>query len=179
MVKKDGFWKLSLPLRILLGLCALLYSGFFLVAWAMALMGDTSLVFDIVDIYEAHPLTPLQIVLGMICFAVVVVSVIMIFLAANDLLVRMRRDGFFAKGIARGVKRLGYGVILFWVGMILVEEFYGWILTWNLPEDDRIPFEWIPFDMTIIFLLIGVVLLLMSQALREAREIDQENKQII
>ncbi len=63
------------------------------------------------------------------------------FYSANRLLIHMQRDGFFADGVAGRVKHLGIGVILFWVGLILAEDVFPWVISWNVPEEYRFPLE--------------------------------------
>lgn len=179
MNMKSNLWRLSLPIRILMGLCAGLYLLFYILAWGLAFTGDTSLIFDLYDIEGSYPLTGLQIMAGMIMIGLTVLGIILVFLAANRFLKLIHRRGFFGDGIAHALYRLGQSMIVFWVGMILGEDFLPPILTANLPSDLRQEFEWIPFDVNIIIVLMGFVLILTADALRQAREIDQDNKQFI
>ncbi len=179
MSQKGGIWRFSGVLRGLAIFLAILCGVLYLYTWGAALAGDTELAFDFADVYSTAPLDAWQIIGGIICSGIAIAAVIMICLAAARFLSVTKRDGFFIVGAAKACRRMGQGLIVFWVGMVLVENFMPWIMTRNFAVDERIEIEWFLLDLSFIFLLLGVVLLLMAGAMDQARVIDQDNKQII
>ncbi|MGB0908188.1 MAG: hypothetical protein ACPGVT_11900 [Maricaulaceae bacterium] len=158
---------------------AALYVVMFLLAWGLALLGATELVFDIADIESEAPLAMWQLLSSAICTGVMIGAVAMIAWAANRFLKVTYRNGFFIEGAAKACLRMGQGLTLFWLGLLLTESFMPWILTYNFPPAEKAGIEWFVLDAGFIALLAGVVLILMAQAMDEARAIDADNKQII
>lgn len=179
MRKKTGIWRFSGPLRILVILMAVIYSAYYLVVWGLALAGDTESAFDFVDVISTEPLNFIQIIGGIIFSGIAIGSMVVIAIIANRLLRSTYRDGFFEAGVAKNLKQLGYALALFWLGMILAENFMPWLLTKNLDVELREEIEWFLLDPNLIALLVGFVLIVLSGAMDEARMIDQDNKQII
>jgi len=179
MAKKTGIWRFAGPLRIAALLTAVIYGLIYIYIWTLAWLGDTEDAFDIIDIVSTDPLTPIQIIGSMIFSGMAIGSIIMIALTANRFLKGAFRDGFFDASVARTLKHLGYGLLLFWLGFILSENVMPWLLTLNLESEFQETIEWFPLDANIVAMIVGFVLILLSGAMDEAREIDADNKQII
>jgi hypothetical protein len=179
MMKKTGIWRFAGPLRITAILLAALYGVLFLIIWGVALVGSTELVFDMIDLERDDPLEWWQFLGGFICSGIAILAIILIAITVNRLLKRTKKDGFFEAGVAETLRRLGWAMILFWLGLYLVDSIMPWLLTLKLEPAARIELDWFPLDDGVIALLVGFVLLLVSQAMHEAREIDADNKQII
>lgn len=179
MVKKTGIWRFAGPLRITALLTAIIYGLLYAVIWSLAWLGETEIVYDLVDVASQEPLTALQVIGGMICTGLAFGAMVLIAIAANKFLKTAYRNGFFEAGVARTLKHLGYGLVLFYIGLMLSENFMPWLLTKNLNTELREEIEWFLLDPNLVALLVGFVLLLLSGAMDEAREIDADNKQII
>lgn len=179
MTKKTGIWRFAGPLRITALVTAAIYGAFYALIWALAWFGETEAAFDFVDVISEEPLTPLQIIGGMICTGLAFGAMVMIAITANKFLKTAYREGFFEAGVARTLKQLGYGLILFYVGLMLSENLMPWFLTKNLAPELQEEIEWFLLDPNLVALLVGFVLLLLSGAMEEARAIDEDNKQFI
>ena len=179
MKKRTGIWRFSVPLRVTALITALFYGPLFVVIWVMAWTGHTEAAFDFVDVTSSAPLTALQKVGGMFCSGMAVGALVLISITSNNFLKTTHKDGFFEASVSRTLKHLGYGLIMFYAGLMLWENFMPWLMTKNLAPDLQEEINWILLDLNIVALLVGVVLLLLSGAIDEAREIDADNKQII
>ena len=69
--------------------------------------------------------------------------------------------------------------MLYWLGLISIDNFMPGILIYNFPLGEQIEIFWWDFVDHYVLLLVGVILLLMAQAMQEARDIDSDNKQFI
>ncbi len=179
MSQKGGIWRFSGVLRGFALALALIYGLFYLLTWGAALVGETEMAFDFVDIDSTAPLALWQIIGGIICTGIAIGAVIMICLAASHFLSMTKRDGFFIVGAAKACRRMGQGLIAFWLGMLLTENLLPWIMTQGLAAQAQEEIDLFLLDTNFIALLVGVVLLLMAEAMDQARVIDQDNKQII
>lgn len=178
MVQKSKIWRFSGVLRVFALVMASLYLFVGVMMWAAVFLGKTEHVFTFIDIKSTAPLEPWQIILGIAFTSVLIGAYIVICLAANQFLKASKRQGFFIQEVITACRKLGYGLLLYWFGLVLKENFMPGVLTFNFPEDSRRVLYWIPTAHYVV-LLAGVILLLMSQAMQEAREIDSDNKQII
>lgn len=179
MSNRDGIWRFAGPLRWLTIIMVGIYSLLFTLSLVGALFGFTEPIFGWIDIVSTEPLALWQIAFGAMCLSVVCLAMIVIAIASNRLLKQSYRFGFLQEGTSQGLKQLGWGLILLWLGFILAENFMPWALTVNLPEDQQKDIIWFILDPNLIAMLVGFVLLLLSDVVEEAREIDAENKQII
>lgn len=171
--------KLYGPVRYLVILSALIHALFYFTVWIFAFKGNTELVFDFVDIDSTALLTPLQIIGGVICSGVVIAAMCVVAIGANRLLKRTYKNGFIQDGVSSDLKLIGYGMIMFWLGLILAEDVMPWILTWYFETGAREELEWFPLDPNIIALTVGFLLILVASAIEDARIIEAENKQFI
>lgn len=178
-MKRTGIWKFAMPIRVLGFLLAIAYTLYYFILWGTAWAGDTELAFDLFDIVSTDPLTPVQITGGMICTGIMVGAVVLIVFILNRFLKLTHKEGFFQDGVAETLRKLGWALILFWLGLFLSDSLLPWLLTKNLPQEIRIEAEWFPLDDGLIALFVGFVLLLVADAMVQAREIDEDNKQFI
>lgn len=178
MSQKSGIWRFSDVLRGFALIMASLYLFVGVVMWAAVFFGETEHVFTFIDINSAAQLEPWQIILGIAFTSVLIGAYIVICLAANQFLKASKREGFFIEEVITACRKFAYGLMLYWLGLVLKENFMPGVMTFNFPEDARRVIHWIPTAHYVV-LLAGVILLLMSQAMVEAREIDSDNKQII
>lgn len=176
---RTGIWRFSGPLRFIMLFTAFAYGCLYLVIWGMAWAGNTEIVYGLTGAVSEEPLTKLQIIGGMICMGAFVGAFILIALTTNIFLKKAYREGFFQTGISRALRHLGYSMVLFYLGLTLTEKFLPWLITKNLGPEQQNPIEWFFLDPTLVALLVGLVLLLLSGAMDEACDIDAENKQII
>ncbi len=166
-------------MRIIIIASAILHMIFYITVWGFAFTGDTELVFDFVDINSKAVLTPLQITGGVLCSGVVIIAMCVVAFASNRILKRTYQGGFIQDGVAEDLRVIGYGMIMFWIGLILAEDVMPWILTWYFEPTGKQELEWFPLDPNIIALTVGFLLILVSSAIDDARKIDAENKQFI
>ena len=179
MTQKSKIWRFSGAFRIFALVLAFLYGSYGVSTCIFAFFGDTELVFYFVDINSTAPLDPWQIALGLVFMSVHIGAFIYLCLAANQFLKASKHEGFFIEEVITGCRKLGYGLMLYWLGLILIENFMPGILTYNFPLGEQIEIFWWDFVDHYVLLLVGVILLLMAQAMQEARDIDSDNKHFI
>lgn len=192
MKERSKVWKLAGPLRFLIVTMVGLYCCFFVFVWGAAFFGHTHGVFELVNVdtnslscepiatIENHPsLKFWQMSFGILCAFIAIIAMVTMAVAANKLLKQLYKYGFFKSGIAKGLKQLGFGLILFWVALLLNENFLPWALTANLNEDHRREMILFIIDPNLFALLAGFLFILLSDAIDQARQMDAENKQII
>jgi len=179
MTQKNGIWRFSGALRVFALVLAFLYGLLGILTGIFAVFGDTEGIFYFVDINSTAPLELWQIILGIVFMSVHIGAFIFLSLTANQFLKAAERDGFFIKEVITACRKLGYGLILYWFGLILIENYMPGILTYNFPEDEKWEIFWWDFVDHYVLILMGVILLLMAQAMQEARNIETDNKQFI
>lgn len=178
MANKDGIWRFSGVLRVVALVMAAIYILLYVTMWGYLIFGDTELVFYYIDIESAAPLKFWQTVLAIGITSVEMGAYVIICLAANRFLKASKSAGFFIEEVIKACRQIGWGIILYWLGTIWIDYILPGVLTFYFPEGERVAIDWIAFDHYVL-VLVGVILLLMAQALKEAREIDSDNKQII
>jgi len=179
MTKKTGIWRFAWPLRIAVIFTAGIYGLIYIYIWTLAWRGDTEDAFDLIDVVSTDPLTPVQIIGSMLLSGLAIGSMIMIAFTANRFLGGAYRNGFFDVRVAKTIKHLGYGLLLYWLGFILSENLMPWLLTLHFEAEFQEPIEGFLLDANIVALIVGFVLVLLSGAMDEAREIDADNQQFI
>lgn len=176
---RSGLWRFAGLLRLTTLAMAFVYSASFAAIWVAAIMGNTMPAFDLMDIENDAPLSAWQIAYGCATSALVCGAMIIIALAANRFLKTSYRKGFFDATIAQTLRRIGYGLGLFYLGVVLIDNSLSWMLTYNLPADQREPIDWVIFDPNLIALLAAFILILLSDAITQARNIQADNAQFI
>ncbi len=179
MTKKTGIWRFAGPLRIAALLTAGIYSLYYTYIWTFAWLGDTEDAYDFIDVISTDPLAPFQIIGGMFLSGTAIGAMVVIAYTSNKFLKGAYRDGFFDEVVTKTIKHIGYGLLLMWFGFTTTENIMPWLLTLRLEPELQEPLEWFPLDANIIFMIVGFVLILLSGAMDEAREIDADNKQFI
>jgi len=178
MAQKSRIWRFSGALRVIALVLAALYAFTFIITWIGVFIGDTELIFFYIDIDSTASLEPWQISLGILFMAVHTGTFIFICLAANKFLKASKREGFFIEETITACRKLAYGLMAYWIGLLLIENYLPPVLTSNFPKDERIELIWFTIDYYGI-LLVGFILVLIAQALDDARKIDSDNKQFI
>lgn len=178
MSQKSRIWRFSGVLRGVALIMASLYLLVGAVMWGAVFFGNTEHVFTFIDMNSRAALEPWQIILGIAFTSVLIGAYVVICLAANQFLKASKREGFFIEEVIAACRKLAFGLMLYWFGLILKENIMPGVLTFNFAADAQREIIWYPTAHYVV-LLVGLILLLMAQAMVEAREIDSDNKQII
>lgn len=179
MTQKGGIWRFSGVLRVLAIAMAMIYGFYYFLIWGLALAGEFEAAYDFIDLESEISLELWQIICGFLFSGVAIGAMVVIALAASRFLKVSKQDGFFIEAASKACRLMGFGLIGFWAGMLLTENFLPWIMTRNFPIAEQEEIEWFLLDLNYIALLVGVVFMLMSRAMDEARVIDADNKQFI
>ena len=181
MVQRSKIWRFSGFLRGVALVMAALYglsSIAVLVMAYMAFTGNTQPIFYLIDYTSTAPLEPWQIILTVLIVFYHIGTYIFLCLAANHFLKASKCAGFFIEEVITACRKIAYGLMLYWFGLNLNENYIPGILTDNFLDDEQLGILWIPVEHYVI-LLVGLILLLMAEAIQEARNIDSDNKQFI
>ncbi len=77
------------------------------------------------------------------------------------------------------IRNTSIGLIGFWLGYNLLSIFLPILVTMHLPDINKRHLEWDPLDIDIVLLILAIALHAISQALKRAGEIEQENNHFL
>lgn len=83
------------------------------------------------------------------------------------------------RGLARRMKRIGAGLIGCWLGYNLLSGAVQYLIVIGLETTEGFDFEWEPLDLDIVFFIIGIAVLAISQTLERAWLAEEENQQFV
>ncbi len=99
---------------------------------------------------------------------------IRLFFALDRIMVSAHIGALAGMGTARTLRILGRSLIWLWVAVIGLETVLPIALFWHAIEAGGISVELTPFDLKVVFALVGVALLVIAQLAREADDMKQE-----
>lgn len=165
-------------LRVLMLLALGIWVLVITIAWGMAYIEQYPVLEDLFDV-ENPPtqLTLLQIILGYLISLSVFVPIAMGFHSVARFLKWYERGAVFHEAASKAVKRLGYALIFVWLLLMVSDTLIELVVFYPDRLDEvSLPF---PFDLEVLILMVGILLILLSKALIVANHIKQENDQII
>ncbi|MGJ8626139.1 MAG: hypothetical protein ACSHXB_04185 [Sulfitobacter sp.] len=81
--------------------------------------------------------------------------------------------------LSKRLRRLGLGLIGFWLGYNLLSGAIPYVFAIGLPDNAVQEFEWDPLDTDIIFVILGIAFFAISRTLQRAWEIEDENNHFL
>ncbi|WP_120633633.1 hypothetical protein [Ruegeria sp. EL01] len=79
------------------------------------------------------------------------------------------------RDLGRNMRHIAWGLIGFWLGYNILAGAVQYLIVVDLASTDGFDFGWDPLDFDIVFAIIGVVLLAISQTLNRAWQAEDEN----
>jgi len=149
--------------------------GFLWIGQMAGLHNDIWEMFD----FPAQPTSPpfWTLLIGLVVTIFALVSLGAAYLAVWRILNGGRTQDF--RDLAQRLRRVGLGLIGFWLGYNILSGVLQYLIVIGLENTDGFEFGWDPLDLDIIFFIIGIALLAISQTLERAWQAEEENKQFI
>ncbi len=83
------------------------------------------------------------------------------------------------RDLGKNLRRIAWGLLGFWVGYNVISGVMQYLIVIGLTDLDGFEFGWDPLDLDIVFAIIGVVLLAISQTLERAWLAEDETKHFL
>ncbi|GAA6179682.1 MULTISPECIES: hypothetical protein [unclassified Shimia] len=169
---------MKLLARLAMLVTILVFSFGVAVLWITAFLGETEMLMDTLELPLDTPVAPmwaLIVGLGMMLLALGCLAAA--FWALDRILVLRDPRGFAT--LALYLRRCAYAFMAFWVSNTVILSLLPVLLTLHLPAEQRPTSELFPLDIEIVFLVLAVVFLAISQSLRQAQDIADENSQFL
>ncbi|MFK7836197.1 MAG: hypothetical protein AB8B60_08245 [Sulfitobacter sp.] len=80
------------------------------------------------------------------------------------------------RDLGKNLRRVAWGLLGFWFGYNLISGGMQYLIVIGISDLEGFEFGWDPLDLDIVFAIIGVVLLAISQTLERAWLAEDENK---
>lgn len=162
--------------RVMMLACALVTGVALLGVTVSVLLGDPAPLFDILGLPLEIAPPPLVVLIGaFVLFAVLALCLLSALWAMHRVLSAARQRDF--DGLTGALRTAGRGLIGFWGCFAVLSYAYPFAMVWNVPQSERPVIEWFPIDLDAIILVIGIVLIALAGAFRQAAEIERENKE--
>jgi len=149
-------------------------------SWSFALFWrDTELLVDWIDYdFSGQPET-WRLVVGFLVDLLPVVSVASVFWSVHQFFVLFDRNQYFDFTTIRTIYRLGLWLILVWFSIFSSELVHLFVIEPIDPDERISAVDFVPIETEAIFLFLGLVFVAMAGILDEARQVDEENKEIV
>ncbi|MFS4579756.1 hypothetical protein [Phaeobacter sp. C3_T13_0] len=83
------------------------------------------------------------------------------------------------RDLGKNLRRIAWGLLGFWLGYNLLSGGMQYLIVIGLPNLEGFQFGWDPLDLDIVFAIIGIVLLAISQTLERAWLAEDETKHFL
>ncbi len=83
------------------------------------------------------------------------------------------------RDLGKNLRRIAWGLLGFWLGYNLISGVMQYLIVIGLSDLDGFEFGWDPLDLDIVFAIMGVVLLAISQTLERAWLAEDETKHFL
>ena len=148
-------------------------------SWGFALRGDLELLADWIEYdFNEQPET-WKLVAGFMLDLLPAASVAGVFWSVHRFFMLFNRDQYFDFITIRTIYRLGLWLILVWLSIFFSELLHLFLIEPADPDERASAIDFLPIDTEAIFLFLGLVFVAMAGILDEARQVDEENKEIV
>lgn len=83
------------------------------------------------------------------------------------------------RGLARRLRQMGLGLIGFWLGCNILAGAVQHLIVIGVEVTEDFDFSWDPLDLDIIFFIIGIAMMAISQTMERAWMAEEENQQFL
>lgn len=140
--------------------------------------GDPGYLWEELDIPQSLAAPPLAVLLAGIFTAGAALSALAVAYWSIERILHSGPGQEFS-GLAVRMRTLSLCLLGFWAGYNLLISSMPVLATAHLPEEYQSGFEWDPFDIDIILVVIAVALNAISHSLRRASLVEEENKHFL
>ena len=147
-------------------------------AFGGAALGASEMVIEILD-YEGDVapdiVAPVWGVIIACCLAILYLyCLVTLFKSVDRLVVAAHRGQLSQMGTSATLRGLGKSLILLWVVIMLIETVAPLVLFWEVIGTGDVGIEFAPFDLKVIFALVGIALWLIARLADEAKDMKEE-----
>ncbi len=154
------------------------YSLTLTLVWVFALLGDGEGMWEMFDLpLQSMPPALWVMVLGTLVTLFTLISLGLAYSSLNRILKGGPEQDF--RYLAKRLRHIAYGLLGFWLGYNLLVGLMPYLLALSHEPPLDIAFDWDPLDIDIIFAIIAIALLAISQTLNRAWEAEEENKHFL
>ncbi|QBF32295.1 hypothetical protein [Thalassococcus sp. S3] len=164
--------------RIAMVFSWLVLTGIVLIVSALALSGDVAPILDMVELPPDIPQPPNWALLGLIGLCCLALANLGIVYWRFHRVLRSAGQNQFDL-LARELRTSGIALIFFYILFLMIFRFMPFALVWGVPSEEQPTIHWLPINLDIVFLIIGLVLLALASSFRRAAEVDDENRHFL
>ena len=148
------------------------------VAWIGQMLGLHNEIWELFDFPTQPGSPPLwTLLVGLFVSAGALLCLGMGYMAIWRILNGGREQDF--RDLARRLKRVGIGLIGFWLGYNLLSGAVQHLIVIGLEDTRDFDFGWDPLDLDIVFFILGIAMMAISQTLERAWLAEEENQQFL
>ncbi len=167
-------------LRILAGVMTSLVGLIIILTAASALMGDTEMLIDMIDIESEAPKLSMAAQAAIIFTSgFALITFWLLFRSINKFLEHAEKGELFLDSTANALSRMGGSMILLYIVFLCFDVLLPMLIEPKAIIENSINFFIYLIDLNVLTLLIGIVLIALAGALRDGREIQEELRQIV
>jgi len=168
-------------LRLLMASIYLLIVGLFIYVYAAAMAGDATELLDSLDIARPFPATSgievWRFALAFALSSIIIVGVGLKFLAIHRLLGLARRQEMASAKTAKELRRMGLGMIILWIGIIVLDGIVPYTLLSGV--SDEVEFGIGLISLETIIAIGGIALRVVAGVADEASALKEEMAGVI
>lgn len=150
----------------------------------LAMIWITSFAGDHTDLRETFDL-PNQdtdpalwvVIIGIACSALTLFSLALAYWSLHKILKGGRGQDF--RRLGKNMRHSAFGLLGFWLGYNLLSALIPWLFSFTIPRPTDYQLDWDPLDVDIVFVILAITLLAISQTLERAWAAEEENKHFL
>ncbi len=154
------------------------YTLTLMVLWVLALLGDSEDIWDSFDLpIQSTPPALWALGVGILFTLLTLASLGLAYWSLNSILKGGPGQDFLK--LAQRLRHTAFGLFGFWLGYNLLSGLMPYVLSLSAERPIDFSFDWDPLDIDIVFAIIAIVLLAVSQTLHRAWLAEEENKHFL
>ena len=161
-----------------MALSLIYYVGLLGFAWIGQMTGFHNEIWDFYD-FPMQPGSPpfWTLLVGLLVSAGALACLCLAYAAIWRILDGGKEQDF--RDLARRLKRVGIGLIGFWFGYNLLAGAVQHLIALGIENTHDFDFAWDPLDLDIVFFILGIAVIAISQTLERAWLAEEENRQFL
>jgi hypothetical protein len=146
--------------------------------WIGQLLGLHNEIWDVFD-FPTQPTSPpaWTLIVGLLITGIALLSLASAYRGAWITLSGGPDQDF--RDLGKNLRRIAWGLLGFWLGYNLIAGAMQYLIVIGVSDLEKFEFGWDPLDLDIVFAIIGVVLLAISQTLERAWLAEDETKHFL
>lgn len=169
---------MKIVVKAAMAISLIYYAGLLSYAWIGQMAGLHNDIWEIYDFPTQPGSPPFWTLLAGAVISVVGLSCLGLAYAAIWRILDGGREQDF-RDLAKRLRRVGIGLIGFWLGYNLLSGAVQHLIVIGVKDTSDFDFGWDPLDLDIVFFILGIAMMAISQTLERAWEAEEENRQFI